>query len=76
MRYASNAFTYRDGRIPLAKQPEPLDLVWSRPLPPDAKLVNLTVSKDQSERYFVSILVETDVRPLKRSKPRSAETSA
>ncbi len=67
-RYATNAFTYRDGRITLAKQSEPLDVVWSRPIPDDAKLVNLTVSRDASGRYFVSILVETDVKPLKKTK--------
>jgi putative transposase len=68
VRYATNAFTYRDGQIMLAKQSEPLDICWSRPLPADAKLVNLTVSKDQSERYFVSVLVETDLKPLKKVK--------
>jgi putative transposase len=67
-RYATNAFTFRDGRITLAKQSEPLDIVWSRPLPDDAQLVSLTVSRDTSGRYFVSILVETDVKPLKRAK--------
>ena len=67
-RYASNAFTYREGRITLAKQSTPLDIVWSRPLPDDAKLINLTVSRDTSGRYFVSILVETDIKPLKRAK--------
>ncbi len=67
-RYATNAFTYRDGRITLAKQSEPLDIVWSRPLPDDAKLLSLTVSRDTSGRYFVSILVETDLKPLKKAK--------
>jgi len=67
-RYATNAFTFRDGRIILAKQSEPLDIIWSRPLPDDAKILNLTVSRDTSDRYFVSILVETDVKPLKRTK--------
>ena len=68
VRYATNAFTYRDGRITLAKQSEPLDIVWSRQLPDDAKLLNLTISRDASGRYFVSILVETDVKPLKKAK--------
>ncbi len=36
VRYATNAFTYRDGQITLAKQSEPLDICWSRPLPDDA----------------------------------------
>jgi len=67
-RYATNAFSYRDGRITLAKQSEPLDIVWSRQLPDDAKLLNLTMSRDTSGRYFVSILVETDVKPLKKAK--------
>ncbi len=68
VRYATNAFTYRDSQFTLAKQSEPLDICWSRPLPDDAKLVNLTVSKDKSERYFVSVLVETDLKPLKKVK--------
>src|SRR5262245_65706066 len=59
-RYATNAFTFRNGRIILAKQSEPLDIVWSRPLPADAKILNLTISRDTRGRYFVSILVETD----------------
>jgi putative transposase len=67
-RYATNAFTFRDGQITLAKQSTPLDIVWSRPLPDDAKILNLTISRDTSERYFVSILVETDVKPRRRAK--------
>ena len=67
-RYATNAFTFRDGQITLAKQSAPLEIVWSRPLPEDAKILNLTISRDTSERYFVSILVETDVKPLKKTK--------
>ena len=68
VRYATNAFTYRDGRITLARQSEPLNISWSRPLPEDAKIVNLTVSRDTSGRHFVSILVETEVKPLKKAK--------
>jgi len=67
-RYATNAFTFRDGRIILAKQSEPLDIAWSRPLPDNAKILNLTVSRDTSGRYFVSILVETDIKPLGKTK--------
>jgi putative transposase len=64
VRYQTNAFTYRDGRITLAKQDGPLEISWSRPLPDDAKLISATVSKDKAERYFISILIETDIRPL------------
>jgi putative transposase len=67
-RYAANAFTVKDGKITLAKQSEPLDIVWSRPLPDDAKILSLTVSRDTSGRYFVSILVETDIKPLEKAK--------
>ncbi len=67
-RYTTNAFTLRDGRITLAKQNEPLKVSWSRPLPNNAKLLSLTVSRDTSKRYFVSILVETELKPLRKTK--------
>lgn len=31
--YTTSAFRYRDGRLTLAKMAEPLNIVWSRPLP-------------------------------------------
>jgi putative transposase len=68
VRYATNAFTFRDSRIILAKQSEPLDIIWSQPLPSDAKILNLTISRDTSDRYFVSILVETNIKSLKKAK--------
>ena len=67
-RYATNAFSFRDGQITLAKQSAPLNISWSRPLPDDARILSLTVSRDTAGRYFVSILVKTDVRPLKKAK--------
>jgi putative transposase len=67
-RYAANAFTFRDGQITLAKQSAPLNISWSRPLPQDAQILSLTVSRNTSGRYFVSILVKTDVEPLKKAK--------
>jgi putative transposase len=67
-RYATNAFTFRDGQITLAKQSEPLNISWSRPVPDDAQMLSLTVSRDTAGRYFVSILVKTDVKPLKKAK--------
>ncbi|HEU0179038.1 MAG TPA: transposase [Blastocatellia bacterium] len=66
VRYGANAFTFRDGRIILAKQSEPLDFVWSRLLPDDAKILNLTISRDTSGSYFASILVETEIKPLRK----------
>ena len=43
---------------------EPLGVVWSRPLPEGAKPTTVTVTKDTAGRYFVSILVEEDIKPL------------
>src|SRR4030081_1981234 len=42
----------------------PLDIVWSRPLPDGCKPSSLTISKDTADRYFVSILLEEDIKPL------------
>jgi putative transposase len=68
VRYANNAFTLKDDKLTLAKQQQPLQISWSRPLPENAQIQSLTVSRDSAERYFVSILVETQVKPLKKVK--------
>ncbi|MEV0149200.1 MULTISPECIES: RNA-guided endonuclease TnpB family protein [unclassified Nonomuraea] len=62
--YTRSAFTWRDGRLTLAKMHEPLAIVWSRPLPEGAKPSTVTVSKDAAERWYVSILLEETIRPL------------
>ncbi|MCX0270191.1 transposase [Nocardia zapadnayensis] len=56
--YFSNCFTYRNGAITLAKQAEPLDIRWSRPLSEGARPSQVTVSRDRAGRYHISILVE------------------
>src|SRR2546427_9003302 len=61
--YTDNAFTLRGQALTLAKQQEPLDIVWSRPLPGGAKPTSVTITKDKASRYFVSILVEEDIKP-------------
>ncbi|PBC39772.1 transposase [Rhodococcus sp. ACS1] len=60
--YYSNCFTYRGGQIRLAKQSEPLDIRWSRPLPEGAVPSQVTVSRNARGQYHISILVE-DVIP-------------
>ena len=60
--YFGNCFTYRDGRIKLAKHAEPLDIRWSRPLPENARPSQVTVSKDAAGRYNISILVAETIR--------------
>ncbi|ACZ85996.1 IS200/IS605 family transposase ISMae41 [Streptosporangium roseum] len=62
--YTRSAFTYRDGRITLAKMGGPLNIVWSRPLPEGADPSTVTVSKDAAGRWFVSILCEDTIGPL------------
>ena len=68
VRYATNAFRLKGRTLTLAKQSETLNISWSRPLPKDAKIVSITISKDRTERYFVSIQVETNIKPLKKVK--------
>ena len=63
--YTSSAFRYRDGELTLAKMSEPLDIVWSRPLPEGAEPSTVTVSQDAAGRWFVSLLCDdTGVKPL------------
>src|SRR5438034_2640058 len=62
--YASNAFTWDGHHLTLAKMDAPLPIVWHRPLPDGCKPSSVTVTKDEAERYFVSILVEEDIKPL------------
>ncbi|WP_200211037.1 RNA-guided endonuclease InsQ/TnpB family protein [Micromonospora coerulea] len=63
--YTRSAFTWRDGRLTLAKQAQSLHIVWSRPLPDGAVPSTVTVSRDATGRWFVSLLVEDpNVQPL------------
>jgi len=62
--YTSNAFTLNGSTLTLAKQKEPLAIVWSRSLPDGYTPSSVTVSKDASGRYFVSILVEEAIATL------------
>ncbi|MFI8907822.1 RNA-guided endonuclease InsQ/TnpB family protein [Streptomyces albidoflavus] len=63
--YTTSAFRFRDGKLTLAKMAEPLDIVWSRPLPEGASPSTVTVSQDAAGRWYVSLLVEDPtVRPL------------
>jgi putative transposase len=64
--YFRNCFTYRDGRITLAKQDRPLDIRWSRSLPEGADPSQVTISGNSRGRYHISILVETTVAELPR----------
>ena len=58
------AFSYRDGRVTLAKCVAPLNIRWSQPLPKDADPSSVTVSRDPAGRWHVSIQVEAIVEAL------------
>src|SRR5438876_1296029 len=62
--YASNAFSWDGHHLTLAKMDAPLPTTWHRPLPDGCKPSSVTITKDDAERYFVSILVEEDMKPL------------
>ncbi len=62
--YASNAFTWEHGQLTLAKMDEPLAITFHRELPKGCKPSSVTVSRDGANRYFVSMLVEEDIKPL------------
>ena len=62
--YASNAFTWDGQNLTLAKMDTSLAIIWHRPLPDSCKPSSITVTKDEADRYFVSILVEEDIKPL------------
>jgi putative transposase len=61
--YTRSAFTWRDGRLTLAKMADPLDIRWSRPLPVGAEPTTVTVSRDAAGRWFVSLLCEDTIAP-------------
>ena len=62
--YVSNAFMWDGQALTLAKMSAPLELVWHRPLPEGCKPSSVTIIKDSANRYFVSILVADDIKPL------------
>lgn len=56
--FTRSAFEYRDGRLTLAKQTDPLDIAWSRPLPDGSEPSTVTPSREAAGRWHVAILVD------------------
>ena len=56
--FSKSAFKYRNGQLWLAKCTEPLNIVWSRPIPEACQPSTVTVKLDPSGRWFVSLLVD------------------
>ncbi|HSA50798.1 MAG TPA: RNA-guided endonuclease TnpB family protein [Yinghuangia sp.] len=61
--YTRSAFTWRGGKLTLAKMSEPLDIRWSRPLPEGVTPTTVTVSRDPAGRWFVSLLCDDTIAP-------------
>src|SRR5205809_245203 len=67
--YTSNAFKWDGTQLTLAKMTEPLHIRWSRPVPDGTILRSVTVTKDGADRYFVSLLIEEDIKHLEPVEP-------
>lgn len=62
--YTIRAFTLKDRVLKLAKMKCPLKVKWSRDF--SGTPTTVTVSKTSDGRYFVSLLVDEIIRPLKK----------
>jgi putative transposase len=59
--YTTSAFKWDGKSLKLAKMDEPLAIRWSQTLPKAAKVTTVTITKDTSGRYFVSMLCDDAV---------------
>ena len=60
--FTVSGFRYVHGKLYIAKSNDSLNIRWSRGLPSNPS--SITVSKDASERYFVSCLCEVEPQKL------------
>jgi len=66
--FTRSAFKWKDGQVWLAKCTQPLDIIWSRLLPPGCEPSTITVRLDAAGRWFVSLLVEDHtIQPLPKT---------
>ncbi|MFM0190307.1 RNA-guided endonuclease TnpB family protein [Paraburkholderia nemoris] len=59
--YTTSAFKWDGASLKLAKMDAPLAIRWSRTIPKGAQVTTVTVSKDASGRYHVSMLCDDAV---------------
>ena len=57
-----SGFRFKDGQLWLAKDDSPMKVIWSRPLP--ASPDSITITKNTSNQYFVSCVMELELQPL------------
>ena len=70
--FTRSAFRWdaKNQTLTLAKMDKPLDIRWSRPLPPGVELTTVTVSLDAAGRWHVSLLCEdARIQPLPTLEP-------
>ena len=65
--FTKSAFRWRDGQVFLAKCVEALPIRWSRDLPDGCEPSTITVKLEPSGRWFVSLLVDSDIPHLPKS---------
>ena len=61
-RLTNCGFDIKDGKVYIAKNKQPLDIVWSQPLLGEVN--SITISKDCANRYFISFGTEVDIEQL------------
>jgi putative transposase len=64
--FTRSGFKWDGTNLLLAKMNAPLDIRWSRRF--EGEPSTITVSKDSANRYFVSFLVEEEIKPKKKSR--------
>lgn len=62
--YTASAFKWDGSSLKLARMSQPLNIRWSRTLPKAARITTVSVSKDVSGRYHVSLLCDDAVSSL------------
>ena len=62
--FTKAAFRWRDGQVFLAKCTDALPIRWSRDLPDDCEPSTITVKLEPNGRWFVSLLVDTNINQL------------
>jgi putative transposase len=65
--FTKAAFRWKDGQVFLAKCLEPLAIRWSQDLPSDCEPSTITVKLEPSGRWFVSLLVDTNIPQLSKT---------
>ena len=69
-RFTNQSVRFKDGQVYLPKMSEPLNIVWSRPLPENYTLNSVTVSLDKSGRWFVSFSLTEEIEELPQRTER------